>query len=95
MIMMNLNYPEFRSQLLVVLQQYEEGKRVPQRTLEMVYSLLNRVNRTNGDLPLWVGLVTHVVNGWEVGERADIEAVSIIAALGRKYADAEIGDQLE
>lgn len=72
-------------QLHGVLVEYEAEDRSPQRTLEIITSLLNDFGRSHDPLPLPLKQIQLAVDAWDQGNRSDSDVLATISALAQQF----------
>ncbi len=77
-----MNLEQLFAKLVLVVNEYEEGGRGPQRSLELISSLFNQLDGSVS-LPRPVRQIRQAVASWDEGDRADVDVLASICALSR------------
>jgi hypothetical protein len=77
-----MNLDQLILRLVGVLNEYEDGERCPQRSMELISSFFNQLDGTIC-LPQRVGQIRRAVDSWEDGDRRDVDVLATIYAITR------------
>jgi hypothetical protein len=77
-----MNLDELFIKVALVLNEYEDGERGPERSMELISSFFNRLDGAVC-LPQPVGQIRRAVDSWEDGDRRDVDVLATIYALTR------------
>jgi len=79
-----MDFQELITPLRQVLFEYESGDRAPQRAMEVITALFNRVDKSSNSLPATIEQIRVAVDAWNDGDRADIDVLATTSALVRQ-----------